>query len=177
MWTYSPIDVGITFAGKPLEGFSDRSFIKIERQDPLYTSKRAMDGTVAVTQQKYSVWKVSLTLAQSSPSNNFLDGVQKLMFDNRMSEMSYLPLIVKDNSGSTMFFAKDVWLDTIPVQEFSNGMTYREWVFSCNDAFSILGGNSEDLDSITEALTAVNVLYGLSKASRSVVSAVGRVFA
>ena len=173
MWTYSPSDVSVTYAGKPLEGFGEDSFVSISRELPLYTSKRAMDGSVSVTQQRYSKWNVRVSLAQSSPSNNFLDGMQKFLFENNVTVMEYLPLIIKDGSGSTMFFAKDVWIDSVPEQSFGAGVSLREWSFTCNDVYSIIGGNSEDLDSVTEALAAVNALYAGLKASSNVVRAVG----
>ena len=76
MYTYSPSDISITFAGVPIEGFSSDNVVRINRIDPVYTSKRAMDGSVAVTKQKYSKWQVSIFLSQSSQSNDLLNGVQ-----------------------------------------------------------------------------------------------------
>jgi hypothetical protein len=174
MWTYSPSDVSITLAGKPIEGFSDGEFIRVTRESPLYTSKRAMDGTVAVTQQRYSKWTVVITLAQSSPSNNFLDGVQKILAEYNVAAMQWLPLIIKDNSGDTMFFAKDVWIEQVPEQVFGKDMSVREWTIVCNDVTSIIGGNSEDVDSVTEALQAVGVLLTAASTSRNIVQNIGR---
>lgn len=172
MWTYSPSDVSVTFAGKPLEGFVDNgTFVSITRESPLYSSKRAMDGSVAITQQRYSKWIVTISLAQSSPSNNFLDGMQKIMFEKNITAMQFLPLIIKDTSGDTMFFAKDVWIDQVPTQEFGSGLNERQWQFTCNDVTSIIGGNSEDKDFITEALQAaglvLDVLGGSDLLTRS----------
>lgn len=174
MWTYSPSDVTFTYAGRALEGFSDNTFISISRESPLYSSKRAMDGTAEVVQQRYSKWVVILTLTQSSTSNDFLSAMQQFLFDNKISAMEYLPLIIKDNSGNTTFFAKDVWIEELPEQTFSDGMGEREWRFVCNDVYSTVGGNGP-VDGLTEIMLGVNALYNGLVASNKLVKAIGGV--
>ena len=172
MYTYSPSDISITFAGVPIEGFSSDNVVRINRIDPIYTSKRAMDGSVAVTKQKYSKWQVSIFLAQSSQSNDLLNGVQKLLFSADIKELQYLPLIIKDNSGTTMFFAKDVWIEQLPELEFGQSLATREWVFMCNDVECIIGGNAEDLSGITEAVAVISLLQTAYEGSRNLVRTV-----
>ncbi len=169
MYTYSPSDISITFAGVPIEGFSSDNVVRINRIDPIYTSKRAMDGSVSVTKQKYSKWQVSIFLAQSSESNDLLNGVQKLLFSADIKELQYLPLIIKDNSGTTMFFAKDVWIEQLPELEFGQSLATREWVFMCNDVECIIGGNAEDLSGITEAVAVISLLQTAYEGSRNIV--------
>lgn len=169
MYTYSPSDISITFAGVPIEGFSSDNVVRINRIDPIYTSKRAMDGSVSVTKQKYSKWQVSIFLAQSSQSNDLLNGVQKLLFSADIKELQYLPLIIKDNSGTTMFFAKDVWIEQLPELEFGQSLATREWVFMCNDVECIIGGNAEDLSGITEAVAVISLLQTAYEGSRNLV--------
>jgi hypothetical protein len=169
VYTYSPSDISITFAGVPIEGFSSDNVVRINRIDPIYTSKRAMDGSVSVTKQKYSKWQVSIFLAQSSESNDLLNGVQKLLFSADIKELQYLPLIIKDNSGTTMFFAKDVWIEQLPELEFGQSLATREWVFMCNDVECIIGGNAEDLSGITEAVAVISLLQTAYEGSRNLV--------
>jgi len=169
VYTYSPSDISITFAGVPIEGFSSDNVVRINRIDPIYTSKRAMDGSVSVTKQKYSKWQVSIFLAQSSESNDLLNGVQKLLFSSDIKELQYLPLIIKDNSGTTMFFAKDVWIEQLPELEFGQSLATREWVFMCNDVECIIGGNAEDLSGITEAVAVISLLQTAYEGSRNLV--------
>lgn len=169
MYTYSPSDISITFAGVPLEGFDITNVVRIKRLDPLYTSKRAMDGSVAVTQQRYSKWQVNVFLAQSSSSNDLLNGVQKLLFASNIKALQFLPLIIKDNSGTTMFFAKDVWLEEVPEMEFGQSLSVREWVFTCNDVECIIGGNAEDLSGITEAIAVISLLQSAYERSSTLV--------
>lgn len=175
MFTYSPTDVNITFAGVSIEGFSPDNVVRINRVDPLYTSKRALDGTVAITQKRNSVWQVEIFLAQSSESNDLLSGVQKLLYENNVKIMQYLPLIIKDNSGTTMFFAKDVWIERLPELDFGQSLATRQWTFMCNDVECVIGGNSEELSGITEALAALSVIQSGLNISRNTLQSVVRI--
>jgi len=173
MYTYSPSDIGITFAGVNISGFSSDNVVRISRTDPLYTSKRAMDGTVAITQQRYSTWKVEIFLAQSSESNDLLNGVQKLLYENNIKLVQYLPLIIKDNSGNTMFFAKDVWIESLPELDFGQSLATRQWTFMCNDVECLIGGNADDPTFVTEALAALSAIQaGMSISSNAIKSIV-----
>ena len=174
--TYSPSDVSVTYAGKPIQGFSNENIVRISRESPTYTSKRAMDGSVCITQQRHSKWQVKIYLAQSSSSNDFLSGVQQLLFENNTSVMEYLPLIIKDNSGNTMFFAKDVWIEEIPEISFNQSIDTREWVFMCNDVNYILGGNDPDTDLVTQLISGVSAVQQALQASSGIVKAVSGLF-
>ena len=77
--TYSPSDVSVIYGLKPLNGFMDGSFITIHRETPLFSHQRSMDGKVALSMQRFSTYTVTLTLAQTSDSNQFLHSLQKLM--------------------------------------------------------------------------------------------------
>lgn len=174
MYTYSPSDVSVTFAGVNISGFSADNVVRINRVDPLYTSKRAFDGSVAVTQQRYSTWQVEIFLAQSSESNDFLNGVQKLLYENNIKLLQYLPLIIKDGSGNTMFFAKDVWIERLPEVDFGQSLSNRQWIFMCNDVECLIGGNAEDLSGITEALAALAAIQSGFSLSRNTIQSIVR---
>lgn len=176
MWTYAPSEVTVAFAGKHFVGFSDGSFVRITRVDPLYTSKRAMDGEVSVTQQTKSIWKVTVTLQQTSETNSFLSGVQRILIEKNITAFRWLPLIIKDNSGSTMFFAKDVWIENVPETTFADDMQTREWVFACNEAVMNLGSNSEDEDDITKAIAAAGFLLDIAGNSSTFIKDIRRAF-
>lgn len=173
MYTYSPSDVSVTFAGINISGFSDKDVVKIKRESPLYSSRRAMDGTVEVTQQRYSRWSVTISLAQSSPSNDFLFAVQQFFAENRVMVMEYLPLIIKDNSGTTFFFAKDVWIEEVPEIAFKDTLETREWALMCNNVVCNIGGNTDSVGSITEVLAAFNTVQAVYTSASSAIRGIG----
>lgn len=151
MWTYAPSEVSISIAGKRLHGFPDGVFLRIVRNDPLGSSKQAMDGLVCITRRRYSQWNIEITLQQTSDSNNLLDGVERLLLDGDVAVLRYIPVIIKDNSGSSLFFGKDVWVTEVPEQTFSASMETRTWRITCNDVITTIGGNT-DVDDVAKAI-------------------------
>lgn len=167
MYTYSPTDVKITLAGVSIEGFSSDNVVSISRESPLHSQKMAMDGSVCITRQRYSPWKVKISLAQSSESNDFLSGLVKLIQENDIPIMEYLPLIIKDNSGTSFFFAKDVWVSELPTFDYGQSLNTREWELTCNDVEYNIGGNSDDLSTVTQLLAGVSAIQtGLSLSNK-----------
>lgn len=183
--TYSPSDVSVVYGMKHLNGFMDGSFISIKRETALFSHQRAMDGTLALAMQKYSTYTVTLTLAQTSDSNQFLHSLQKLMLKSLTkldstspfsglsslsgikttvsNVISKLPFIIRDGSGNSVFFARDVWLDTEPDVTYSAGMESRVWTIKCLNATNSIAGNGEDdllaelagIGAIAEGVTGV----------------------
>lgn len=170
MLTYSPIDVIVSFGGKEISGFPDGEFINIKREGKPFTYTRAMDGALSVAVSRNSTYTVELTLAQSSPSNDYLnlikDVLMKSLGKKRQTSsltriLSKLPLLIKDRNGTTTFFAKDVFFDEEPEVKFSNGMEVRHWTLRCYNVTTIIGGNNED--SLTADLNRLNAILGLVK--------------
>jgi len=183
--TYSPSDVSVVYGMKHLNGFMDGSFISIKRDTALFSHSRAMDGTLALAMQRFSTYTVTITLAQTSDSNQFLHSLQKLMMKSLTkldstspfsglsslsgikttisSVISKLPFIIKDASGNSVFFAMDVWLDTEPDVVYSAGMEGRTWTIKCLNASSSIAGNNDDdilaelagIGAIAEGVTGV----------------------
>lgn len=183
--TYSPSDVSVIYGLKHITGFTDGSFISIKRETPLFSHSRAMDGTLALAMQKYSTYTVTLTLAQTSDSNQFLHSLQKLMMksltkvDSRSpfsglsslsgikttvsNVISKLPFIIRDGSGNSVFFANDVWLSEEPDVTYSAGMEARTWTIKCLNATNSIAGNGEGdilaelagIGAIAEGVTGV----------------------
>lgn len=179
VYHYSPADVSITFAGKSISGFPDSgAFIEINRETPLFSNKRSMDGQVEIVVKKYSTYKVTITLSQSSQSNEYLSylkslqqkrtkrakekgliGISQLnsLFGNISSLVGKMPLIVKNSSGNALFFATDVWIETEPTVSYSDDITERVWRLRCFNATHVIAGQESD-DNLLEALTAVEAL-------------------
>lgn len=167
MLTYSPTDVSITYGGKPISGFSDGSFITINRETKPFTHSRAMDGSLSVAVNRNSTYTVKITLAQSSPSNDYLNLVKDVLMKSlgkyKPSVLNFigngilnrLPLIIRDKRGSTAFFAQDVFFDEEPDSSFSAGMETRTWVLRCYNVTYSIGGNDEDFITELNKLTTI----------------------
>lgn len=183
--TYSPSDVSVIYGLKHINGFVDGSFISIKRETPVFSHSRSMDGHCAISVQKYSTYTVTLTLAQTSSSNQFLHSLQKTMMKSLTkldstspfsglsslsgikttvsNVISKLPFIIKDSSGNSVFFGTDVWLSEEPEVVYSAGMEGRTWTIKCLNASSSIAGNNDDdllaelagIGAIAEGVTGV----------------------
>lgn len=183
--TYSPCDVSVIYGLKHINGFVEGSFINIKRETALFSHQRSMDGKVALSMQRFSTYTVTLTLAQTSDSNQFLHSLQKLMLKSLTkldstspfsglsslsgikatvsNVISKLPFIIRDGSGNSVFFANDVWLSEEPEVVYSAGMEGRTWTIKCLNATNSIAGNGENdilaelagIGAIAEGVTGI----------------------
>ena len=187
VYHYSPDDVGLTIAGMNISGFPESgAFIEIQRESPLFTHQRSMDGEVAVVTKRYSTYTVTITLAQTSPSNGLLHQIQKLqqkssqknnstsvfglsrlnsLYKQASKIITKLPLIIKDSGGKAMFFSTSLWIENEPKVAYTDNVDTRVWTIKCFEATHIIAG-SEDYNNLTEALAAINFISDLPDALR-----------
>ena len=160
MWTYVPSDVDANILGITIEGWADGEFINISPESPSFTFKRAMDGTTQATLNKFQTYSVKFTLHQSSPSNTWLHLVYKLF--RRYGLAFAMPLLIRDKSGSTTFFATDVWIEKEPDSSFGTSLGTSTWEFRCNNASYTKGGNGDNslVVEIISAVTAAITIAG-----------------
>lgn len=163
MWTYSPTDVDANILGVDIEGWSTDTFIKIEPDSPTFTYKRsAFDGSTMPILNKFRAYNVTFSLSSSSPTNTWLHLLHNL-FSN-YGVIFKLPIMIRDKSGDTSFFATDCWFDGEPAREFSSKVTTTDWKLRCNNAQYQIGGNGDAsnvvaiVDSIQQALQIAGVL-------------------
>lgn len=159
MWTYSPVDVDASILGIDVEGFSSDTFINITPDNPTFTYRRAMDGSTVATMNRYSTYTVTLTLHQSSPANTWLHLLYGIFKEQGIQFI--MPVLIKDKSGTTSFFATDCWFDLEPSTTFSNKVENTEWRIKCNNGTYVKGGNGDD-SIVTEVIQAVQTALSLA---------------
>lgn len=147
VWHISPADVKILLGGfHEVVGFVDGSFVSISKVQQPFTSVRAMDGTMARTYHMDTRYTLSLTIAQSSPSNDLFT---KLWMLDEATKSVFFPLFIKDGLGSSMFYASQCWISQPPPITYSNDVDTRNWIFDCNGGVINIGSNTDNLN-ITE---------------------------
>lgn len=159
MWTYAPSEVDANVLGIGVEGWANGEFISITPESPSFTFKRAMDGSTQAKLNRYQSYLVTLTLDQSSPTNTYLHLVYKLF--RRYGMPFALPLLIRDKSGSTTFFATDVWIENEPSTSFSTTLTTAKWEFRCQNASYTKGGNGDN-NMAVEIVSAITTAVGLA---------------
>jgi hypothetical protein len=146
---YSPSDVIISIAGiHTVSGLADGTFVNITKDVEPFETERAMDGSIQRVYKHDEGFKLDITLAQSSPSNNVFSALYNIDVGTQLGKF---PVFVNDTKGSTKFFALTAWVDRIPSVSFSNQLETRTWTLSCVQAAITVGGNA-DQSTIEQAL-------------------------
>lgn len=138
--TFDPASVSLILGGTPLSGFADGTFISVTRSNDSYTKTVGADG-VDTTRVK-SVDKsgeITITLAQTSPSNDFLTSLAEA--DER-DNSGVVDLLVKDNSGNSEFSAAFAWVKKPADAEYGKEVATREWVIDAADIVMGVKGNN-----------------------------------
>ena len=146
---YSPSDVIVSVAGMhTITGYADGTFIRIIKEAKPFEKQRAMDGEVSRIYNDDNVYRVELSIMQSSGSNNVLGMLYNIDLATRIGKF---PLFIKDTRGQTSFISATTWIEQPPDVVFSNDLQVWTWTFGCTDATMVYGSN-EDTGLLEQAL-------------------------
>jgi len=161
--TYIPAEVSVLVAGIiPLEGFVDSSFISISKDVMPYATQKSVDGRVARIYNSDQTYTIRITVYSGSRSNTVLT---KLWQIDEITQRGKFPLLIKDGSGSDLFFSTNTWIEDIPSLVKSNDYEPRTWIMKSSQAVINLGSNNgesgllEDLFNI--GVASLPILEGL----------------
>lgn len=150
---YSPEEITVSIAGLfTLEGFAEGSFVTIARDSPLFSTRETSDGRVSRTKNSSSAHTVSITLMGTAESNDTLSRLSQL---DHSTHIAKFPLFIKDELGSTLFFASSAWVEDSPDVSFGLSVTDRVWVLKCAQASLYVGGNEEESGMVEDVFNAI----------------------
>lgn len=159
MLTYVPSDVSLNILGLDVEGYSDGAFINITPTNPTYSFRRTFDGSTQAIKNRWQTYKLTITLQQSSVSNNWLHLLYTLFKTYNLPFI--IPVLIRDKSGSTSFFASDCWFEKEPVVSYSSTLGTTVWEIQCNNGTMKVGGNGE-VGMVIEIISAVQAALSLA---------------
>lgn len=136
--TYDPKQVAVIFGGTTLSGFTDGTFINVERNENAFNLKVGVDGIGTRAKTNNLSGKVTITLHQSSSSNNYLSGVAAA---DELSNSGALPLLIRDASGTSLFTSLTAWVQKYANGEFGKEVSNRVWVLETDTIVIFDGGN------------------------------------
>ncbi len=136
---YDPDQIVFTFAGIPVSGYADGTFISAAPTGESFTVKQGADGEVTRTKTNIKTWRVTLTLEATSDSNDVLSQLANLDLEEP-NGAGVAPLGIADLSGRTIFGAPEAWIVQHPTIEFAKEGGQREWIFDCVDPQVLVGG-------------------------------------
>ena len=137
--TYSPDRVIVLVNGVPLRGFGEDTFVEITPDADLSTKQVGADGEVARSISTNKCCEVTVTLQQTSPSNDFLSTLIEV---DALSGGVLFPLTIQDLRGRTMFAVSQAWISKRPTLTFGREVTNREWSISTGGPSVWIAGGS-----------------------------------
>lgn len=138
--TYDPKKILVTFAGVRITGFAEDVFVSATPQADLFVSSVGTDGEVTRVAQNDPRHLVTITLAQSSPSNDYLSS--KAAADAVTPNGGGVgTLQILDLIGTTILEGR-AWVQRLPDVEFGRSVGTRAWALEmvASDT-KIIGGN------------------------------------
>lgn len=144
VYTYAADAVQIIVGGVPISGLADGTFVNIERDEQAYTKTTGADGTTSRARTGNRSGSITLTLQQTSPSNDVLSG---FLVADEAGDQGVVPVLVKDTSGRTLCYASAAWVQQMPSQDFAKEVNEREWTLDCARIDAFVGGNAQQTGS------------------------------
>lgn len=139
--TYDPKNVIVTINGTPVTGFADGTGIKVSRLNDMYTTSTGMDGDTSRVKSNDKSGEVTLTLAQTSPSNDLLSDLSNK--DEVDADLATVQ--VADVVTGSIYTSATGWVKKHPDIEFGKDVSNREWIMSCVDIDMTTKGTSNTL--------------------------------
>lgn len=163
IFNYNPDEVNVLLAGFiPLGGMVDGTFIEITKDVLPFSSARTADGTVSRLYNNDQTYTISLTLHSASEYN---DVMTKLWQLDEITQMGKFPILIRDNSGTDLFFSTTTWIEGIPPIVKSTGIEGRTWLLRSSQAVINVGGNAEPSsllqDIVNIASSALPIVEGI----------------
>src|SRR5574337_537869 len=138
--TYDPKEVIITIGGVPMSGFTDGTFLEIIRNEPTWNLVVGADGYATRGKTNNFSGQLTLTLKQSSPSNDVLSGFIAL---DELTNSAVVPILVKDLSGNSTYFSGQGWVQQWANSTFGKEINDRVWIVQLATLDLFVGSNSE----------------------------------
>lgn len=137
MRTYDPGRVIISLFGANITGFADGTFIKIERNSDTFVKTVGADGKVARARQRDRSARITLTLLQTSPSNDVLSAAAEA---DEIAGTGVGTFLMTDLNGTTEASAPNAWVAKPAAIEDGKEVGEREWMIDVDELDQNIGG-------------------------------------
>lgn len=158
--SYSPESVFIVIANDKLQhtisGYVEGTFLELSRVVPHATLYTGADATNSRVVRRVRNFEITLTLAQTSESNDVLSQLLIMDEESRTGE-DLFSITIKDTSGRTVAFAAQAFIGTSPDTAFSETIEGRSWVLNAVGMRIFEGGNGKLTQSTAQTLTNLGV--------------------
>lgn len=140
--TFDPKQVVISIGGVPMSGFADGTFLEIIRDENAFTKVVGADGYTSRVKSNNRGGTLTVTLLETSPSNDVLSAFAAL---DEASNSGVVPILVKDLSGNSIYFSATGWIQKLPDSVFGKEINNRAWIIDLADVDMFVGSNGENV--------------------------------
>lgn len=130
--TYSPDRIKTIVGASALTGYADGTFLTIEAMTEGVTSESGADGEVARAMSLDKRHEITVTLQQTSASNDVLSALYHV--DQVSGGDGAVPITVTDLRGTTVF-AGTGWVRKVANATYSKGLEAKEWTVEAVGSF------------------------------------------
>jgi Bacteriophage KPP10, Structural protein ORF10 len=135
---YDPKNISVIVGGTQIVGFTDGTFVLVERNEDMWNMKVGVDGIGTRAKTNNKSGKYTITLHQSSPSNDYLTG---LTLTDENTNAGAVPILIRDNLGTTNCTSLTAWVKKFANVEDGKEVSNRVWVLESDDIEMFVGGN------------------------------------
>lgn len=139
MKTYDFNQVSCIAGGNPITGFAEGDdVIKVEYDKELFSTVVGANGEATRTKSNNFSAKVTLKLLKTSLANDILNQFYQ---SDRLSNSGLFPFLLKDNNGTDLHSAEQMWIEKSPSVGHGENPSVNEWVLRTHYLVSNYGGN------------------------------------
>jgi len=129
--TYDADKLVMVFAGIPITGYADGTFVGIDNNEESFGLMVGSDGDACRYKTNNNSARITFTLGQWSVTNNLLSALLTLDIEGVTEGIG--PLLIKDLSGTSIFACEKAWLVKPPLADFDRAPTNREWIIETDN--------------------------------------------
>lgn len=137
--TYDPKKIAIIIGPHIVSGYGEDTFVSVEPEGDGTTAVSGADGEVARSLSHNPLHTITLTVQQTSRTNDYLSAL--LALDKASGGAGIVPLAIKDLRGTSLFAASQAWVINTPTMEYGAEVSEREWEIMAVASAQFIGGN------------------------------------
>ncbi|MCP1404576.1 phage structural protein [Achromobacter insolitus] len=138
--TYAPGQVKIVMGAVALSGLAEDTFVTVAEIGEGISSVAGVDGEVARAMSRDSRLRITVTLLQTSASNDLLTAMHQA--DKATDGNGAVPIAITDLRGRSLHASDSAWVVKTPDAGYARQVGSREWVIETGPAINVVGGNT-----------------------------------
>jgi hypothetical protein len=134
---YDPANCLIVWNKIPIQGFAPGTFVRVARNEDTWTLTVGAGGDQVRTRNRNKSGKITITLLQSSPTNDLLSAAAK---NDEKNGTGFGEFLLRELTSTTIVQGANAWVDKPADIEFGADASNREWTLTVGDLDTFVGG-------------------------------------